>query len=52
MGYKPNNNEYIIENDVENINKPSYESLMRLKKNFQMVMKLKDHQKKRVFSKN
>ena len=29
MGYKPNNNEYIIENDVENINKPSYESQMK-----------------------
>ena len=29
MGYQPKNNEYIIENDVENINKSSYEQQMR-----------------------
>ena len=29
MGYQPKNNEYIIENDVENINKSSYEQQMK-----------------------
>ena len=29
MGYKPNNQEYIIENDVEDSNNPAFEKQMK-----------------------